>query len=244
VTTSGLSEQAQAFASRITATVQAVAPSCSPFRSRLIEETQRVQVHQEPNTGIPLNVGGQPLLTLTVSYKCCLDGADRYLAIDSSEIKVFSGTKAQGEPLFRFDYERQPSSPDIPAAHIQIHAHRDAITFVMASAGTGSRRGKRRAGRAKVPRLSELHFPVGGHRFRPCLEDVLDMLATELGVDCSEPGREALRAGREDWRRLQARAVVRDAPGAAAEVLTSLGYDVRPPANGHAPDHSSRLRDF
>jgi hypothetical protein len=40
--------------------------------------------------------------------------------------------------------------------------------------------------------MSDLHFPVGGSRFRPSLEDVLDMLVRELGVD-HEPGwRDAL----------------------------------------------------
>jgi hypothetical protein len=93
--------------------------------------------------------------------------------------------------------------------------------------------------------MSDLHFPVGGSRFRPSLEDVLDMLVRELGVD-HEPGwRDALATGRERWRRMQIRAVVRDAPGEAIAVLEKLGYEIRMRDGLEEPeDNLSRLRDL
>lgn len=91
----------------------------------------------------------------------------------------------------------------------------------MTRAGSGSPRGQQLAGRVAqgmaVPRMSDLHFPVGGSRFRPCLEDILDMLVRELGVDHQPGWRDALADGRERWRRMQTAAVVRDAPGEAID---------------------------
>ncbi len=99
----------------------------------------------------------------------------------------------------------------------------------MSQAGTATPRGKRRANATDVPKLAELHFPLGGHRFRPCLEDLLEMLVSEFGVDSTKAGRESLRLGRERWRRQQTRSVVRDAPDEAVAILTELGYDITAP---------------
>ena len=71
----------------------------------------------------------------------------------------------------------------MPAAHIHVHAHRDGLSHALGKTGSKTKRGKARAEAREVPRMADLHFPVGGHRFRPCLEDVLEMLVTELGVD-------------------------------------------------------------
>jgi len=173
-------------------------------------------VHQEPRTGIPLTVDGAPLLNLTAEYYCVWDSPRQFLAVEESAVKVYAGSKAAGEPLFRYEYTRVPTG-DVPGAHVQIHGHRDALTFVMARAGSGSPRGQQLAGRVAqgiaVPRMSDLHFAVGGSRFRPILEDVLDMLVRELGVDRQREWRAALALGRERWRRVQTAAVVRDARG-------------------------------
>jgi hypothetical protein len=93
--------------------------------------------------------------------------------------------------------------------------------------------------------MSDLHFPVGGSRFRPSLEDVLDMLVRELGVDHQPEWRDALAAGRERWRRVQTAAVVRDAPREAIAALAALGYDVQLRPGYEAPqDNLSRLREL
>jgi hypothetical protein len=60
--------------------------------------------------------------------------------------------------------------------------------------------------------ISALHIPVGGSRFRPCLEDVIQFLIEECLFDSLPRWREAVEEGRASWRRIQARAVVRDFP--------------------------------
>ena len=235
-----LREQAQEFAGRLTTSVHAVAPDCDPFTAQAV--AARFIVRQEPDTGVPLTVGGAVLLTLKVSYSCAWDRVGHYLAVDESKVKVYAGPQAAGEPLFRYEYLRRPSGKDQPGAHIHIHAHRDGIAHVMTKVGDSTVRAKRRAGSSDVPRMSELHFPVGGPRYRPCLEDVLEMLVCELGVDCDDRGRELLRDARERWRRDQIRTVVRDAPGEAVETLREMGFTIPPSDQAHT-DNLARLRE-
>ncbi|MCD2191008.1 hypothetical protein [Actinomycetospora soli] len=163
---SSLEEQANQFADDLTATVKTLVPGCDRFEAAVLTDEQgrgRISIRQSPDTGVPLKVDGEPLLTLTVLMFLSWDAPGQYPAVDNSEFKVWQGAKAKGEPLFRYEYERWPN-PDKPGAHLQVHGHRDAITHVMSRAGTGTRRGRRRAESDAVPRMSELHFPLGGPR--------------------------------------------------------------------------------
>jgi hypothetical protein len=242
-----LRQQAEDFAARLTETVRAVAGSeTAPFMLRGstgADGSARITVRQEPSVGLLLNVHGQPLLRLRVDYRCVWDHAERYLAIERSRVSVLAAEV--DEPLFRYDYVRA-SPHDMPSAHIQVHAHRDALTYVMAMCGQGSARARRRTAdlaRGTPPHLSDLHLPVGGPRFRPCLEDVLEMLINELGVDAPSGARQALQVARVDWRRHQLAAAVRDSPETAARVLADeLGYRVSPPPQGPAADRVDRLQ--
>jgi hypothetical protein len=239
-----LAEQAQRFAEQLTETVRAIAPDCPSFSALVIEpDALRFVVRQEPDTGIPLCVEGDPLLTLKVRYACSLDRYEHHLAVDDSHVKVYAGAQASGEPLFRYDFVRRVQS-DIPTAHLQIHAHRDALAYVMSRTGSASDRGRERQNSPAYPRMAELHFPVGGARFRPCLEDVLDMLVRELGVDCTPEGREALAEGRRVWRETQLGSAVRDNPAHAAQTLRELDYQVQEPDGGHPDVHGRRLSDL
>lgn len=223
---SGLEEQAQHFAEELTETVRKTVGVCDPFRAQSLSDGSRFVVEQKERHGVSLRVNGTPLLSLKIKFDCCLDDQNKYLAIEQSTIKVYAGAKAAGEPLFRYEYERFPVGK-IPAAHIHFHAHRDAFTAAMVRAGKATRRGSKRANTTEVPKMSELHFPVGGHRFRPSLEDILEMLIEEFGISHEDDFRVALRAGRKHWRRKQVRAVVRDDPYSAIEALESMGYDIQ-----------------
>lgn len=109
-----------------------------------------------------------------------------------------------------------------PSSHIHVHAHRDEFTHLMgfASKFDVERTKKVRNYFRRGTRLSELHFPTGGHRFRPCLEDVLEMLRVEFKLDVgNSKWQQHLRAARENWRRTQLAAAVRDCPDEALRVL-------------------------
>lgn len=228
----GLEGASRGFAEELTNTVHAVAPSCEVFKAQSVEGGRRFTVKQQPETGIPLLVNGEQLLTLKVSFWCVWDSEGRFLAIDKSSIGVFAAA-SERQPLFRYEYERGAST--VPAAHIHIHAHRDALTYVMARSGHGTKRGAKRAQGSNVPGMQELHFPVGGHRFRPCLEDVLEMLLDEFGVDGACDARVELRKGRMRWRQTQTKSVVRDDTQSAIAALEDLGYSVILPGGEAEP---------
>lgn len=219
-----LIDLAQQFADDLTRTVQAVVPGSAPFKAKVLPERSVVSVKQDPADGIVLTVDNRPHLLLKVSFDCSFDGQSRFLAVDSSEVHVFAYVSPR-QPLFRYEYERRASQ--VPAAHIHVHAHRDALTYVMTKSGAGTTRGRRRTESEQVPVMQELHFPVGGHRFRPALEDILEMLIDEFGIDNATDARDALQRGRQTWRQTQTKSAVRDDPQSAVEVLEGLGYEVQ-----------------
>src|SRR5690606_4232088 len=126
-------------------------------------------------------------------------------------------------PLFRLDY--QANMHTVPVAHWQFHAERGSLTHLLTLANQHNPR--------QVPNphtISKLHFPVGGERFRQCMEDVLQFLIQECGVDSRRKWRQVVDRGREEWRRIQLRAAVRDLQEEAADVLVKEGWAVTPPA--------------
>lgn len=82
-----------------------------------------------------------------------------------------------------------------------------------------------------APDLHDLHFPVGGRRFRPTLEEFLFFLDKEkLFTDWhDDQWRQYLNETLSDFERIQARTTVRNYHDDAANVLSGLGYEVTPP---------------
>jgi len=83
--------------------------------------------------------------------------------------------------------------------------------------------------------LGKLHLTVGGRRYRPSIEDVIDMLIMERLLDPKPHAQERLEAGREEFQRRQLRAAIRRDPEAAVLELRAAGYEVT------EPDRVSRL---
>lgn len=172
-----------------------------------------------------------------------LDHRGEFLAVETSSFAVLA-LAGGSEPLFRIEFVRAPDA-GIPSAHVHVHAHRDAFTHVVDRCGDKTARARRRRrsidSGGSVPKIVELHFPLGGPRFRPCLEDLMQMLIDELGVDAEPGAAEALAAGRVRWRTMQLAASVRDSPETAAKVLRNHGYTVTEPDSGPAPDRMDKL---
>lgn len=182
---------------------------------------------------IPISINSEQILSLLVIHDCCLDGSGTFLATDKTVIKLFFDKVA--DPLIRFEYVRNSREP--PGAHIQVHAHRDEMAYLLRLSESG--RPGRGLTRRKLPKLSEMHLPVGGHRMRPALEDVLLFLKREFDIDTQRGWRPILEERLREWRLVQVKSAVRDAPEAAAEVLKLLGYEVeepKPPHPRRAPD--------
>lgn len=127
---------------------------------------------------IPLRVRGEHLADLSVALFQDVEPSGRRLVTTKTEFKVFS--TRDRTPLLRLDY-RSDTTED-PVCHWQFHAERGAFTQLLSIAGVVRPR------RVPSPHdLSTIHLPVGGQHFRPCLEDVLEMLVRDCGVD-ARPG--------------------------------------------------------
>ena len=59
---------------------------------------------------------------------------------------------------------------------------------------------------------------------RPILEDFLEMLIHDIGVDHGDDALEILAQQRAAWRTDQSRAIIASLPDVAAEVLRDAGY--------------------
>lgn len=232
---SSLRERVEEFRSELQDALSTVAPleECEfAVEARRDDHGPSLVIRQDDALGIPLRVANEILFRLQVSFKCAWSASEevqhRYLTVVSSSYKVFV-PQAPGAPLFTFDYLRK-SDTGVPVAHLNVHGHRDEVVFAMLNAGR-SGRGRRRAKEiekfGRVPRLADLHFPLGGHRFRPALEDVLEMLIVEFGIDPVERDwRTSLERGRQRYRVTQLRAAAADDLEAVADLLEERGYTI------------------
>jgi hypothetical protein len=230
----GADEQTFRFARDLTQTVRAVCPAAPEFQVDIAgEDPWKAAVHPKDEDPVVLSIGGKKLLDLVVSYTCSISTQHPYMIIEGSTFGL--RPHGGGEWLARLDYRRRPLA-NVPCSHLHIHAHRDAWTFMMSRDGRGSGRRavKKRGGAEKTPQISDIHFPVGGPRLRPTLEDFLTMLIEEFGVDHPPRARQELDHARARWRMEQAKAIVRSSSDTAADVLRELGWTVTPP-EGYQP---------
>jgi hypothetical protein len=63
---------------------------------------------------------------------------------------------------------------------------------------------------------------VGGRRYRPTLEDVIEFLVIENLADARDGWADVLACHRKAWERLQLSAAIRADPGTARDVLTDM----------------------
>ena len=189
---------------------------------------------------LPLAIDGVRRLDLHVKLNCCWDSARSFLAVEESWFHVIPTGDRMPTPLFRYEYLRA-CRRSVPAAHLHVHAHRDEFAHALIAAEKGKARQRWRTG--KPPRMAEFHFPLGGHRFRPCVEDVLNAVVVEFGVDRCDGWDAAVEEGREAWRRTQLRSAVRDCPEEARRALEEL--DAEAAAEGRTLcDNPARLRAY
>jgi hypothetical protein len=224
-----------AFAQEIEDLLEGVLPHGSKdqpdqSRIRVLQQAARYVIRTgtgEKAGGMSLYSEGKHVGDLHVSYHCARDQANDYLAVRKSMFQVTS--PQEGTPLLRLDFNQAANA--VPAAHWNVHGERGATSVMLAWCNA------KHSGL-----LSQVHLPVGGIRGRPCLEDFIDMLITEFGIDSHRGWASLIKAGREKWRTLQTKSCVRDSPEAAASVLRRLGYDVTAPVGGLPTSNSDMLR--
>jgi hypothetical protein len=199
-------------------------PECARFKAD-VSTTGRLEAHiRQDGIGIPLAREGVDLFRLDVRMWLVADHRQHHLKVRNSRFRVFTFDGKQ--PLFRYEYDAAMEEGHRPAAHVQFHGRHEELEQTLSAAGRATTRS---SSAGTGPNVTDLHFPVGGSRFRPCLEDVLEMLILEFDIDPQPNKRAALTAladGRERWRAMQLRTVVRDDPQTAIDLLRQLGYTV------------------
>lgn len=157
-------------------------------------------------TAIPLQVAGTHRLDLKVRYLCAWDSTGHYLAVEGSKVSL---ALPHQEQIFRFEYEKNRS---FAPAHIQVHGENSGLGWVLALQEL-----------SKPPKIQFVHLPVGGKRFRPSLEEVIEFAVRELGVDTQEGWETAIHQGLARWNAIQLASAMRDAiredPNGAPERL-------------------------
>ncbi len=148
-------------------------------------------------------------LWMDVSFQLRLDAEREHLMVHKSFVGVF-GSEAAKHGLFHYDYERDKAD-GYPDAHLQVCATSDLFDSL--------NNPKTDSGRS----LAQLHFPVGGKRFRPCLEDVIEFLIVERIVEHREGYESVIQAGRERFRRNQLMAAMRRDPETVAKFVDRYG---------------------
>ncbi|WCE41191.1 hypothetical protein PGC08_05775 [Brevibacterium sp. BDJS002] len=175
-------------------------------------------------------VYGAPTYRVEADYVLVWNRTRKFVAVFSSTFALL--IEGSNEPLFHYDYLLEPQGKN-PGAHLNIHHDRDDVRQALAKGG--DRYKAKARNRSGTLRDSELHYPLGGPRFRPCLEDIIQFMIYELGVDPKEQWHRTLSDGRIRWRDRQLRAAVADNLHVAAQVLRDHDFEV---LGGPEPDRN------
>ncbi|WP_215547552.1 hypothetical protein [Amycolatopsis sp. CA-230715] len=161
---------------------------------------------QDLRQAIPLTLGKKaPRFFLGLHFRLTPDHVHEHLMVESSVFTV-SLTEDPSRPLFHYDYERDKGD-GYPEAHLQI----------CASSPDWDQAGIRLDGSGRL--LEKLHLPVGGRRFRPAVEDIIEFLVCEQLAEGRPGWRTAVEEGRQRFQEKQLRAAVRKHPDVARAAL-------------------------
>lgn len=143
------------------------------------------------------------------------DPEETYLAVNKSQYGLYLDRELR-QMLIHWDYEREPGHA-FAAAHVQVNGECEFFDALTEHA--------RNSGRVCPERpLWDFHFPVGGRRFRPSLEDVVEFLAVEELAEVRPGWEDAVREHRERWEGRQLQAPVRRYPHIAMDQLREDGH--------------------
>ncbi len=193
-----LTKAATDFAREIVELLEGTICAAAPITAEAVGNRVRVAAADErgEEVGMPLTIAGEHRLDLLVLYWCTWDFTGQFLAIHESQVAL--RLPGVNEPLIRVEYE---GARDYAPSHVQLHAQSNYIGHLLTL----------KPHRRKLPNVYDLHLPTGGKRFRPCLEDVVEFVIHDLGIDAQPGWRTPVEEGRNRWKGYQLAAALRDA---------------------------------
>lgn len=137
-----------------------------------------------------------------------LDDESGRLTVTKSKIALRAHDGDGADDIFSYEYGLDPDD-EYPEAHLHVAGESPLLDELCDQTGTSTR-------------LRDLHFPVGGRRFRPSLEDVIEMLVTEGFVKARDGWHDVVEESRQAFQAGQLRAAVRQDPETARAELEAL----------------------
>jgi hypothetical protein len=215
-----LEQKAREFADELlgllNATICHGVPLTAVFSEQTVDQPARATIgykitkHQlSSEHGIPITCGRKPPSGyLELSVRLTADEQNEYLMVVTSSMGYCADADL-AHYLVHYDYQRNKPD-DYPEAHLQICADSPAWNMTCERRGISDRA------------LERIHFPVGGRRFRPTLEDLVEFLIVENIADAHAGWEEVVERGRENFRRHQLRAAIRNDPETAREMIGEI----------------------
>ncbi|WKD61619.1 hypothetical protein CCICO_08015 [Corynebacterium ciconiae DSM 44920] len=153
-------------------------------------------------------------LQLVGVFKIGIDSSGSHIAVKSSSFRVLFQSANRNLPIVRFEFDRDARNK--PASHFHFHSDSVPLALLLARAGRYD----------AAAQQHKVHFPMGGVRYRICLEDVIELLVNEFGVEARPGWRERVCESRLQFDRLQTDTVIRKNLSRAVELLQEDGYSV------------------
>ncbi|HBX76266.1 MAG TPA: hypothetical protein DEG43_01340 [Acidimicrobiaceae bacterium] len=164
-----------------------------------------------------LGVSGKRCVWLYLQHSYDWDPEQVHLTMTRSTLSLYTSEEmADDQLVLGIDYIRNPAN-QYPGCHLHVSGSRDDLDLIYLGEDRDSRK------------LRDLHLPVGGRRFRPTLEDLIEFVVTEEMATPRDNWRDVLDEHRELWDAIQVKAAVRRHQESAAESLAAQGWTVSPP---------------
>lgn len=158
---------------------------------------------------------GRPSGYLMVVITTQLDDESQYLTVNKSQFALYR-REDRKSMLLHYDYNRDPAN-EYPAAHVQVNGMSKNLRLWCKARGV------------EATPLPRIHLPVGGRRFRPTLEDVIEFLVVE-GLATPRDGWDKVVARhRRRWEELQLKAAIRRDLVTTTKALSDAGYVISAP---------------
>jgi hypothetical protein len=160
---------------------------------------------------LALKIGRRPAAGyLRVAFTTDLDNDSRHLTVVKSEFGLYLEPDRR-KMLLHYDYVRDPKTP-YPPAHVQVRGMSNVLA------------GWRQRSDVAPRSLERLHLPVGGRRFRPSLEDMVEFLIVEELARPRSGWEAVVEHHRRLWNQRQLHAAVRHDPTTAVAALRDSGH--------------------
>lgn len=210
---SDFNDQVAEFATDVGALLSSTLVGETKFETLEVNSRQ-FRANLDISKALVISPSGSDRLHLRCAYRLCPNTDGSHLAVEKSSLKIEFKTVDKFVPIVRFEYDR--GARNKPASHFQFHADSVALGLLLS-------RARRYEAAAQQQRI---HFPMGGERYRVCLEDVVELLVNEFAAKPIPGWKQKVEEGRRKYERIQTDTVLRNNLERCAAILREEGYSV------------------